>query len=77
MTLKPSHTNEKDTKTMNPLLKETAIPEIKDHDFLIAPSFMADPARFENMTVANDVQPTARRPLLERRRKRWTRRATR
>ena len=60
---------------MNPLLKETATPEIKDHGFLAAQSFMADPAALESMIVANDVQPTGRRPLLERRRKRWARRA--
>lgn len=60
---------------MNPLLKETATPEINDHGFLAAQSFMADPATLESMTVANDVQPTGRRPLLERRRKRWARRA--
>lgn len=60
---------------MTPLLKETAIPEIKNHSFMATQTFMADPATLDRMIVANDVQPTGKRPLLERRRKRWARRA--
>lgn len=62
---------------MTPLLKETAIPQATHHAFTARFPSMDDRAEIATIIAANDVKPTGKRPLLERRHKRWARRAAR
>lgn len=60
---------------MSPLVSQTAPVPATSKVISAEATYIANPALMASLNAANDDEPARNRSILERRRKRWTRRA--